>query len=123
METVVANLRPSRLFSPSGNIDRGTYALVGLLGFALKHNLDRLVASYFFHRHWGIFNYWVPVRDVIRITQIGGPDAAFLATMVALSLPFIWIGVVLTLKRLRSAQLPAPLLAFFFVPFLNLAFF
>ena len=43
--------------------------------------------------------------------------------MVALSLPFIWIGVVLTLKRLRSAALPAPLIALFFFPFLNLLFF
>ena len=29
---------------PNGTIDRGTYALVGVLGFALKHNLDRIVA-------------------------------------------------------------------------------
>jgi hypothetical protein len=43
--------------------------------------------------------------------------------MVALALPFIWVGVVLTLKRLRSAGLPAALVALFFVPFVNLCFF
>src|SRR5271166_522401 len=38
------------LWQSSGTIDRGAYALAGLLGFALKHNLDRFVAGYGFHR-------------------------------------------------------------------------
>ena len=58
------------LWRSAGTIDRGTYALVGVLGFALKHNLDRLVATYGFHRPWGLFNYWVPVRDVAKITDL-----------------------------------------------------
>jgi hypothetical protein len=43
--------------------------------------------------------------------------------MVALALPFIWCGVALTLRRLRDAGLPLPLVALFFVPVLNLFFF
>lgn len=113
----------SQLFTFTGTIDRGTYAVIGLFGFAIKHNLDRLVASLFFHRPWNLFNYWIPVRDVARITEVGGPEAKFLATMVALALPFIWIGIVLTVKRLRSAGLPPQLVILFFVPFLNLLFF
>ena len=77
--------RLTRLWSPSGTVPRGTYAIVGLLGFTLKHNLDRFVASFGFHRHWGVFNYWVPVRDVARVTQLPHSEAVFLATMVALS--------------------------------------
>ena len=111
------------LWSPSGTIDRGSYALIGLLGFALKHNLDRLVATYGFHRPWGLFNYWVPVTDVVRINKLHNGEAGFLATMVALALPFIWVGITLTMKRLRSARLPLELVALFFVPFLNLLFF
>jgi uncharacterized membrane protein YhaH (DUF805 family) len=110
------------LWRSSGTIDRGAYALVGLAGFALKHNLDRLVATYVFHRPWGLFNYWVPLRDVSRITALRGGDAAFLATMVVLALPFIWVGVALTTRRLRSANLPSSLVLLFFVPFLNLLF-
>ena len=111
------------LWRPSGNVDRGTYAVVGLVGFAIKHNLDRMIASFGFHRPWRLFNYWVPAWDVARITDLRGREAVFLATMVAVALPFIWIGVVLTLKRLRSAGLPTHLVALFFVPFLNLLFF
>ena len=33
------------LFRPTGIIDRGPYALIGILGFALKHNLDRMLAG------------------------------------------------------------------------------
>ena len=113
----------AEFWRPSGTISRGTYALVGVLGFALKHNLDRLLATYGFHHPWGLFNYWVPLRDVGRITNLRSSEAEFLAAMLALSLPFIWIGVTLTMKRLRSAQLPVGLAILFFVPFLNLLFF
>ena len=115
--------RFTRLWSPSGSVTRRAYALVGLLGFTVKHNLDRFVASFGFHRRWGVFNYWVPVRDVARVTQLPRSESVFLATMVALSLPFIWLGVSMTMKRLRSAGLPPQVVALFFVPFLNLLFF
>jgi hypothetical protein len=49
------------LWHLDGTIDRGTYAMVGVIGFALKHNLDRMVASFIFHRPWGFFNYWDPL--------------------------------------------------------------
>ena len=32
------------LWSWEGTIDREPYALIGLIGFAIKHNLDRLMA-------------------------------------------------------------------------------
>lgn len=111
------------LWRPTGTVDRRTYALVGALGFALKHNLDRIIATLGFHRPWGLFNYWVPMRSIGRITQLSSDDTRFLGTMLLAALPFIWIGVVMTLKRLQSAGLPAWLVALFFVPFANLLFF
>ena len=108
---------------PTGSVHRGAYALVGLIGFAVKHNLDRLVATLGFHRPWGLFNYWIPIRDVANIRALEHSQQIFLATMVAISLPFIWVGVVLTLQRLRSAALPSWLVALFFAPFVNLVFF
>jgi hypothetical protein len=113
----------SDLWRPSGTVDRGTYALVGILGFAVKNNLDRLVATLGFHRPWTLLSYWVPVRDVARITALPRSELVFLGTMVALAIPFMWVGVVLTMKRLRSAQLPLYLVVLFFLPVLNLLFF
>lgn len=111
------------LWRPTGSVDRGTYALVGTIGFALKHNLDRFIATYAFDRPWGLFNYWVPIRNIGRISQLTTNDARFLVTMLVAALPFIWVGVVMTQKRLRSAGLPPQPVALFFVPFLNLLFF
>ena len=113
----------SDLWRPTGTIDRGTYAVVGVVGFILKHNLDRVIASYGFHRPWGLFNYWEPLRNAGHITSLHGDEARFLATLVATALPFIWVGVIMTLKRLRSAGASAAWVILFFVPFLNLLFF
>ena len=112
----------SELWRPGGKIDRGTYAVIGFVGFAVKHNLDRAVA-FAFHRTWGLFNYWVPLHGKNSITHLGRADAVFVETLVAVALPFIWIGVAQTMKRLRSAGLPPLLVVLFFLPFLNLVFF
>src|SRR5712691_11690937 len=86
-----------------GTVDRGAYALVGFIGFAIKHNLDRVIATGVFHRPWGILNYWVPLSQAVRITSLSRSDAIFLASMLAFALPFVWVGITMTLRRLRSA--------------------
>jgi uncharacterized membrane protein YhaH (DUF805 family) len=116
-------MRFSDLWSWEGTIDRGPYALVGLIGFAIKHNLDRVVATLIFHRRWSLFNYWIPFDRAVRITSLDPADRTFLFTMLLLSLPFIWVGVVLTMRRLRAMGLPAWLVVFFFAPYVNLLFF
>lgn len=116
-------LQPSYLWRWEGTLDRGPYLLIGLLGFALKHNLDRLVATLIFGRPWSVFNYWIPPAQAVRLTGLSRDDALFLATMLVLALPFIWVGVVLTVRRLRAAGLPVWLVALFFLPMLNLLFF
>jgi len=116
-------MRFSDLWKPGGTVDRRLYAAVGFIGFAIKHNLDRIVAVLFFHRPWNLFNYWLPLKSAAPINALGPSDIVFLATMVLMALPFIWLGVSMTLKRLRSTHLPLSLVLLFFVPFLNLLFF
>ena len=110
----------SELWTWKGTAGRGRYALVGLIGFALKHNMDRILSTTVFEREWGLFNYWISPVEFPSLTDA---DARFLLAMAAMSLPFIWVGLAMTLKRLRSAGLPAWGVAFFFLPFLNLLFF
>jgi len=106
-----------------GTLDRGSYALIGIIGFAIKHNLDRLIASTVFDRPWTLFNYWIPLHQAIRIRSLSATDARFLLTMLAISFPFIWVGVVCTLKRIRDAGLPLGWVVVFFIPYANLLFF
>ncbi len=59
----------SDLWRWDGTIDRGPYALIGLLGFGIKHNIDRFVATLVFHRQWSLFNYWIPPTKAVQITS------------------------------------------------------
>ncbi len=113
----------SDLWRWEGTIDRGPYAFVGVIGFAIKHNIDRFVATVVFHRQWGLFNYWIPPTKAVRITALSRQDAELLGTLLALALPFIWVGIALTMRRLRAVGLPAWLVVVFFLPVINLAFF
>ena len=106
-------MRFNDLWSTHGTIDRGAYVTVGLIGFALKHNIDRFVAKFAFDKPWEFFNYWISPFALFSDTPLSQQDTNFLLTMFALSLPFIWVGVVLTLKRLRSVGLPGWCVCFF----------
>jgi len=112
-----------KLFSWEGTVDRGPYALIGLIGFAIKHNIDRVIAALVFHRQWRLFNYWIPLNRAVRITALSAADRRFLFWMIVMSLPFIWIGVSLTIQRLRSMGWPSSSVVLFFAPYLNLLFF
>jgi uncharacterized membrane protein YhaH (DUF805 family) len=112
-----------------GKVSRTNYALVGLIGFAIKHNLDRLIAARFFHSSTGQgflgywFNYWAPLGKAARLNHLSALESKFLATILLTAMPFIWVGVAVTVRRLRDAGLPVWLVVLFFAPFLNLIFF
>ena len=89
------------LWNWRGTVGRGKYLAVGVILFGVKHLLDRIVATSVFGQPWGLFNYWVPV-DSVEITSIPLGQLRFYSTLVAVALPFIWIGVSLTLRRLRD---------------------
>jgi len=110
------------IWSWHGRIGRRRYLITGLVLFALKHNIDRLLAT-LFEYPWGLFNYLVFFSRDDGIMGLTSRDAAFYALLVFIALPFIWIGVVLTLRRLRDAGLPLWLVILFFVPLINLIFF
>jgi uncharacterized membrane protein YhaH (DUF805 family) len=112
----------SDLWSWHGTTGRGEYFITGVLLFSCKHLLDRLVATKVFGLRWSLFNYWV-FGEVTKIDETPYGRLKFYGTLVALAIPFIWVGVVLTLRRLRDAGLPHWLVAVFFLPFINLLFF
>jgi hypothetical protein len=121
----------ANLWRWDGTVSRQTYALVGFIGFALKHNIDRYIARDYLYRanerfnYWGngLFNYWAPLNKAARLTHLSYAEKQFLFTLVVVSLPFIWVGVNLTVRRLRDAALPLWLVCLFLMPFVNVLFF
>ena len=60
-------------------------------------------------------NYWI-FGEAREIDNAPSGQLRFYAILVALAIPFIWVGVVLTLRRLRDIGWPLWLVAFFFLP-------
>jgi uncharacterized membrane protein YhaH (DUF805 family) len=116
------NFKLSDLWNWRGTVGRAKYLTLGFTLFALKHNLDRIVAATYFNRRWSIFNYWV-FPEATSVEDARLDYHKFYATLLLIAVPFIWTGVVLTLRRLRSTGLPLWLVLVFFVPFVNLLFF
>jgi uncharacterized membrane protein YhaH (DUF805 family) len=115
-------IKISDLWHPDGKIDRGSYLIWGAILFAVKYNLDRLVALYYFHRSWSLFSY-LALPSEARVISLTGNDKTFYGTLLAMAIPFICVGVFLTLRRLRAVQIPTWLVVFFFVPLVNILFF
>jgi uncharacterized membrane protein YhaH (DUF805 family) len=114
-------MKPANLWHWEGRADRFTYFLVGVIGFSLKLLIDYLVITHVFHRVWSPLFYWRPFGVVQRISA--GAEAGFGLTMVLISLPFLWLGLAMTVKRLRDAGHPVWLVCLFFVPLVNLVYF
>lgn len=117
-------LQWSDLIRWAGEIDRGPYVLWGLILFFLKFNLNKYIALIV-----GLPQlpaYTLPATgSLIRDFWFFPHGIQFrLATLLVLiSLPFIWAGVVLTIRRLRSLNAPLWLCLLFFVPGINYLFF
>ncbi len=114
--------RAHDLWRWSGTTGRLAYALTGIVGFGLKHNLDRCIA-HFNGQPWGLFSYWPPLEEALWKLSVTPDRIPLLVQVLCAALPFVWVGTVMTLKRLRDAGLSEVLVAFFFLPFLNVVFF
>jgi uncharacterized membrane protein YhaH (DUF805 family) len=101
-----------------GRVDRQRYFLTGLIVFAIKYNLDRLVAIGAFGRPWGPLSYLYP-DNFTGLLAVQEADRVFHLTMVAMSLPFVWIASVMTIRRLRDAGLSFWMLPVLFIPVAN----
>ncbi len=106
-----------------GKVGRAEYAAVGLIGVAIKHNLDRLIALAFFPNSLAFLNYWAPLGKAARLNHLTNNEVKFLATLLLFSIPFLWVGVAMTVQRLRDAGQPVWLVVLFFFPVINVLFF
>lgn len=111
-----------QIFSFDGRIGRLAYATLGLCLFGAKFIIDDLVAHLVFDRYWSPFNY-LSQTQVTMLVGMTADDIPFYIAMLVCALPFIWAGIALTVKRLRSAGLPIWTCFLFFIPMINLLFF
>src|SRR3712207_3769507 len=102
------------LFVPRDSLTRRGFFAWGVILFACKYALDLALTYYGFGQAWWPTDYLFrrAGRIELRFNSSIGPSIA----MVAIALPFIWMGVTLTLRRLLTLRWPAWLACLFFFP-------
>src|SRR5258708_15987906 len=95
-------LRFVDLWRWDGRVNGKTYAIVGIVGVAIKHVVDHLIAAGFFHSY-AFFNYWAPVGRGAHLSRLTTGEGKFLPTLLLVSLPFLCICVAITAKLFRYA--------------------
>ena len=116
-------MRKANIWQWQGRIGRATYAAVGVTAFAAKFFIDWVVVSRIFHRPWRLLNYWRPFGVISGVNALSFENRVFAGVMLFIAVPFIWLGLAMTVKRLRDAGEPTWVAALFFAPFANLLFF
>ena len=112
-------LRLANLWRPDAVIDRAPYFFTGVILAAIKYVLDWLTATQVFHRPWLPLHYIVLPSQTVGILLLPEQDRVFYGTLLVTALPFILVGVLLTVQRLRAVGLPIVLVLLFFVPLVN----
>jgi uncharacterized membrane protein YhaH (DUF805 family) len=108
-------------FTWAGRVQRLPYFLAGAVLVALKYAIDWSVAARF-GETWRVWNYFLPSLDV-SLFELGHRQPELYAILWAIAIPFFWVGIALTLRRLRDAGLRAGWIFLFFVPAANLVLF
>jgi uncharacterized membrane protein YhaH (DUF805 family) len=102
-----------RLFGLRERVDRGTYFRVGVALMLLKYAVDAGAIALATARFWSPIDYLVPLVSV-RAETVDAIPGWLTALLILWSLPFIWIGVGMTMRRAVDAgRSPWWCLAFF----------
>ncbi|HYV66706.1 MAG TPA: DUF805 domain-containing protein, partial [Myxococcales bacterium] len=104
-------------FGFSQRIDRSTYLLHGAALMALKLAVDVLAVFLVTARLWTPLDYLSPVLST-KGFLLARPEW-LLTAMAVWTLPFLWIGISMSLRRALDAGLSPWIALLFFVPYVN----
>jgi uncharacterized membrane protein YhaH (DUF805 family) len=110
------------LFTFNGTIGRRAYLGIAFVGVLLKHGIDLFVANAF-GRYWDATHYLIPLGVPVGIGNLSPENLRFIITMLAISVPFAYVGLAITTRRFRTIGWPLWLVILFFVPVANIASF
>lgn len=108
-----------RLFGMQGPVRRQEYILVGLVAMPLKYLLEASVIFYFTGRSYSVLDFVNPLLSSREQITVGAPGWLGMA-WVLWSLPFLWLAVVISVRRAFDAELSPWLGLLMFVPIANL---
>lgn len=107
-------------FTFEERVDRRTYLVHGLALMAAKYLFDAMFIWLALGRLWTPVDYLR--TGVATADRLPGVSTAFLVALGIWTLPFLWIGITMTVRRAIDAGLSAWTALFFFVPWVNYLF-
>ena len=105
-------------FGFSDPVDRGTYFRHGVGLMAFKYAIDALLIWRHAGRVWTPLNYLSPLLST-RTELLRGAPPWLIPVLVAIALPFLWIGVSMSMRRAVDAGASPWIALLFFLPALN----
>jgi uncharacterized membrane protein YhaH (DUF805 family) len=109
------------LFTWQGRTGRTGYFLAGVALAAVKFLTDRSVAASF-GETWQMWDY-ISASPVLTLLHHDRLHLRMYLALWAVAIPFFWIGIALTLRRLRDAGKRPEWIFLLFLPFTNFALF
>ncbi|HEV8580776.1 MAG TPA: DUF805 domain-containing protein [Thermoanaerobaculia bacterium] len=113
-------MRLSLLFGFHDRVDRRLYLRTGFTLMALKYLVDAVVIRLVSGETWTPIDYFLPLLS-IRGAKVNAFPAWLSVVLIVWTIPFLWIGVSMTLRRALDAGRSPWLCLLFFVPVVNYA--
>jgi uncharacterized membrane protein YhaH (DUF805 family) len=113
----------SLLFGFSRTVTRTPYVVAGLLLFVLKYAVDAAITYGMTGQLWNPLNYLAPLYSIrnagLDFHLVAGPATIGYFLMALWMLPFLWIGVSMSVRRAANAGLPSTVGLLFMLPMVN----
>lgn len=106
------------LFGLRSRVTRSQYLLAGVSLAALKVALDTTIVWLFTGHVWSPIAYLIPSM-VLKAQGLGSVPHAMHAVLAVTALPFIWVGLSMSVRRAADAGVSPWLGAGFLLPFFN----
>jgi uncharacterized membrane protein YhaH (DUF805 family) len=108
-------------FTFEDRVGRREYFVSGIVLAAIKYAGDVALVWFATGRFWTPIDYLSPVRSLLAAKLAGAPPA-LLPLLAAWTLPFLWIGVSMSMRRALDAGISAWFALVFFLPGFGYAF-
>lgn len=108
------------LFALNGRVNRRDYLVTGITLMVAKYVVDATVIYRTAHVVWTPWDYLIPLAT-IKSEKLGAIPGSVGFALIIWTLPFIWIGVTMMMRRAIDAGRSPAWCAAFFLPILNYA--
>jgi len=106
------------LFGLQQRVTRAPYVVAGLLLAVLKFSIDFAIVYGFTGRSWHPLGYLIPSM-ILRNDDLGSVPAAMHFVIAAAAMPFLWVGLSMSVRRAADAGVTPWIGALFVVPLVN----